>query len=101
MFYQTAHTPLQLALVVMVEAEMRKVVMEPQLFSVLFLQLAVAVVEHIFLVAQTGERVGQVVVAVDLLEQQAQPHREKATQVALDFKALTQRQAVAVAVKAQ
>jgi len=79
---------------------LRKVVTEQQVFLVLFLQLAVAVVVRIP-VSQTGERVGQVVVAVDLLEQQAQPLAEKATQVALDFKVLPDREAVAVAVKAQ
>jgi len=100
-FYQTAHTPLQLALVVMVQLDLRRVVTEQQVFSVLFLQLAVAVVGHLVFLT-TDEQVGQVVALV-MMERQAQAHREKATQAALDFKAdlHKQLQAVAVAVKAQ
>jgi len=88
-----------LALVVMVQLDLRRVVTEQQVFSVLFLQLAVAVVEHLVFLT-TDEQVGQVVALVKM-ERQAQAHREKATQVVLDFKLLTQRQAVAVAVRAQ
>ena len=102
-FYQTVRTPLQLALVVLVEravALLLQVVTEQQVFLVLFLQLAVVVVGHLAMFV-TGERVGQVVVALGLLQRQAQPHREKALQVAPDFKVLPDREAVAVAVKAQ